>query len=66
MQYHQPDSIILLVQCSGFQPAGREPFLEGPPPDILCTELYYICFIQVLDGVVRLEWVAVMGHGTKS
>jgi len=29
---------------------GREPFLEGSRVDILCTKLYYICFIQVLDG----------------
>jgi len=50
VQYHQPDSIVLLVSCSDFQPGGCEPFSEGPPADILCTELYYICFIQVLDG----------------
>jgi len=27
-----------------------EPFLEGSRVDILCTQLYDICFIRVLDG----------------
>jgi len=30
---------------------GREPFVEV---DVLCTELYYICFIRVLDGFLGL------------
>ena len=29
-------------------------FLEGSRLYILCTQLYYICFIRVLDGVVGL------------
>ena len=33
--------------------------------DILCTPLYYICLIRVLDGVVKLQGVAIMGRGTK-
>jgi len=33
--------------------------------DILCTPLYYVCFIRVLDGVLKLQGVAIMGRGTK-
>ena len=33
---------------------GREPFLEGSGVDILFTQLYYICLVRVLDGVVEL------------
>jgi len=29
---------------------GRELFWEGSRVDILCTQLYYIPFIRVLDG----------------
>jgi len=32
----------------------RETFLEGSRVDMLCTQLYDICFILVLDGVVGL------------
>jgi len=49
-----------------FQPGGREQFLEGSWKDILCTQLYYICFIQGLDGghwvivgFYNYRWVAV-------
>jgi len=45
--------------CSGlvvFNLGGRELFLEGSGLDILCTQLYYICFIRVLDGG---RWVIV-------
>jgi len=28
--------------------------LQGLQVDILCTHLYYICFIRVSDGVVGL------------
>ena len=35
---------------------GREPILERPPVDILSKQLYYICFIRVLDGG---RWVTV-------
>jgi len=50
----------------GFQPGiataeGSLTILEGSRVYILCTELYYICFIRVLDGVVRLRWVAQWG-----
>jgi len=34
----------------------RERFLEGSRVDILHTLLHYICFIRILDGVLRLEW----------
>ena len=37
---------------------GREPFLEGSRIDILRMQLYYICFIRVLDGG---RWVVVVG-----
>ena len=30
---------------------SRELFLEGSRVDILCTQLYYLCFIRVSDGV---------------
>jgi len=36
---------------------SREPFLEGSRVDILCTQLYYICFIRGLDGG---RWVMVV------
>jgi len=29
---------------------GRDSFLEESRIDVLCTQLYYICFIRVLDG----------------
>ena len=35
---------------SDFQTGGHEPFLEGSRVDVLRTQLYYICFILVLDG----------------
>jgi len=35
---------------------GRDPFLEESRVDILCTGLYYICFIRVLSGD---HWVIV-------
>jgi len=29
---------------------GRQPFLEGQRVHILCRQLYYLCFVRVLDG----------------
>ena len=31
----------------------------------ICAQLYYICIIRVLDGIVGLQWAAVIGRGTK-
>jgi len=44
-----------------FTPDGSWTILEVSRLDILCAQLHYICFIQVLDGVVGglLQWVAV-------
>ena len=54
-----------LSQC--FQPEGREPCLEQPRVDILCANLHYICFIQVLDGgLCATAGSYLMGHGTKT
>jgi len=39
-----------------FNLGGHEPLLVGSPVDVLCTQLYYICFIRVLDGG---RWVTV-------
>ena len=44
---------------------GSWSFLDGTQVDILCTQLYYICFIRVLDGVVGLKRIAIMGRATK-
>jgi len=33
----------------------REPLLEGSREYIVCTQLYYICFIRVLDGGLWLQ-----------
>jgi len=53
----------LFVYFNGFQPGGRdphrgrEPFLEESQLDIyIRTQLYYICFIRVVDGGL---WVMV-------
>ena len=40
--------------CVGTLQRGYEPFLEGLRIDILCTLLYYICFLKVLDGIIGL------------
>jgi len=50
------------IKRSGFEPGVAIPrgvvnnFLEGSRIDVLCTQLYYICFIPVLDGS---RWVIV-------
>jgi len=40
-------------------------FLEGSSVHILCTQLYYICFIWVLDGSCWARMGCCIGHGTK-
>jgi len=43
--------------CGRSRPSkGREPFLEGSRVDVLCTRLYYIWFIRVID---EGRWVIV-------
>jgi len=44
------NSNLVVVNLGRDPQRGRQPFFEGSRVDILCAQLYYICFIRVLDG----------------
>jgi len=43
-------------------PEGSWTILEGSRADILCTQMYYICFVRVLDGGRRV----IVGRGSNN
>jgi len=52
---HVVAAVKAVAFCLGSRPPqGRQPFLEGQRVHILCRQLYYLCFVRVLDGVVGL------------